>query len=161
MKRLIKKKTFPVLIIAGALLLFLSDFSFKSSSAERERDFLPGNINPILFSASQSHERVVYSCRLEDEEIPAVQISEGTDVDGRVIATIARVSAETGIEVIIPGIAATWDYKSISARSADAVIDVAFAPNAGQDGYDWILTLADKDAFFVRRVRDCTEVSDE
>lgn len=159
MKRLINNKIIPVLIIAVALVLFAADFSRVASDNRREIGTLPDN--NIAVPASRDHERVIYTCRLGDEEIPAIQIYEATNGDGLTTATIARAAVGDGIEVRTRGVAPVWDYKALSARSDDALIDITFAPEERRKGYDWVLTLADENTYFRSRVRDCTEVSDE
>ena len=104
---------------------------------------------------------MIYTCRLGEEEIPAVQILEAADENGQVTATIARAAVGDGIEIKTPGVAATWDFKSIAARSGDSLIKIAFDPDGARKDEEWILTLADENNYFKSRVRDCTEVSDE
>jgi hypothetical protein len=159
MKQQIEKKLVMVLIAGCLLFLFLGNSTTKSPDTGGEAE--EAVVEPVYLTASRAQEKVIYTCRLGDEEIPAVQISEVTDSSGQVTATIARVSVDTEIEITARGAAPVWDYKSISARSEESLIEVAFRPDGKRQGFDWILTLADKNTYFSERVRDCMEVSDE
>jgi hypothetical protein len=158
MKQQIERKLIMVLIFACLVFFVLGGFSNKTSESAEESEDL---IESVSLSAGQSQEKVIYICRIGIEEIPAVQISEVYDSNGLVTATVARVDAGSGIEVTAGGAAAKWAYKSVSARAADSFIEVAYKPDPTHKGYDWILTLADRDTYFSEPVKDCLEVSDE
>lgn len=107
-------------------------------------------------------ERVIYVCRLGDEDVPAVQIAQVETADGQVTATVARVSSVPPVEVAVPRTAPVWDYRAVSARGGASRIAIRYDPAGARAGDDeWILDLEDADATFRRRVRDCTEISDE
>lgn len=161
MKYLIDKKL-ALVIIAACLLFLLHSKTADRHTNELAADRYPATApEPVEFSPMRSNERVIYTCRLADEEIPAVQISEVTDRNGRATETIARAAIGTGIEKAIHGSGASWEYKSVAARSGDDLIDVAYEPAGGRDDYEWVLTIAGNEGAYSQRVRDCTEVSDE
>ena len=118
-------------------------------------------IEPTSKNSPDFKEKVIYTCRFTDEEIPAVQISEVTDDLGQVTATRARATFDEEIEITAPDVPPTWEYKSISARAGEHVIEVAYSPNGEHGDREWVLTLADENTYFKKRVRDCLEVSDE
>ena len=162
MKQLTERKLVLVLIAACLFILFQGYFTTPDSETvgEPEEAFAGEEIESVNFTAPRSQESVIYTCRLGDEEIPAVRISEVKAANGQVTDTIARVDNGSGIKITAHGSAPQWDYKSVSADSGESVIEVAFSPlDKRQDG--WSLTLKDENTFFSKRVKDCMEVSDE
>ncbi|HEY0459437.1 MAG TPA: hypothetical protein VGC97_09895 [Pyrinomonadaceae bacterium] len=157
MKRFNGKKLIAFLIVGG-LFLLPDDWTAKTSVALADSATLTDAVN---LSTPVAQKTVIYQCRLGNEEIPAVQISEIKIADGTVTGTAARVDADSGIEITAQGAAPAWDYKSVAARAGDSTIEVAFNPRGARRGFDWILTLKDKNNNFRKRVRDCMEVSDE
>lgn len=155
MKQLTEKKIVLTLIAACVFLALFGNSIRKIRQAEKAAEMSA----PADVSRQASTEKVIYTCRLGDEEIPAVQIAEVTN--GQTTGIVARVSAGAGIEVAAPGAAAVWDYKALSAHAGDNLIEIVHAPGKELKDYEWILTLADENTFFRERVRDCTEVSDE
>jgi len=167
MKYLTDKKI-ALIIIAACLLILLhsktadrndeivEDVYTEKAVKSAENPVEPANLSPL-----RPNERVIYTCRLADEEIPAVQISEVTDQNGRATAIVLRAAVGAGIEKAIQGTGADWDYKSIAARAGDKTIDIAYKPAGAPRDYDWVLTVSDHESFFRERVRDCMEISDE
>jgi hypothetical protein len=157
MTQLTEKKLVLILIAVCLGIFLYGNFISKFERVEESGE--------ALLSAAgtrpNSQEKVIYLCRLGDEEIPSVQISEVTDATDQTTDVVARVNAGSEIEVTAAGAAAVWDYKAIAARSGESVIEILYAPGREHEDYEWVLTLADKNTFFKERVRDCTEVSDE
>lgn len=160
MKFLTERK-FALLIIAVSLFFLLHTKTANWNDEIVENNYSENTPAAAGVSPLQFNEQVIYTCRLANEEIPAVQISEVKDQNGRVIETVARAAVGSGIETAVQGVGASWDYKSIAARAGDKVIDVAYQPGGGRADYDWILSVSDNGGFFRQRVRDCMEVSDE
>ena len=107
-------------------------------------------------------ERVIYTCRLGFEESPAVNVSEIQNSDGvKTQGVSVHVSGSQQVDLVIKGGKAVWDYKAVSAHVAGNSIQVIYDPDHGDAGYDWVLTIKNKDTSFIKRVRDCMEVSDE
>jgi hypothetical protein len=160
MNKLTEKRLLLAVIVAAGIIFLLNRNSPVPDTANVGEK---GSSETVIanFSPERSQERVVYICRLESEEIPAVQISEVRADNDRPAETIARAAAGSGIEITTLETAPTWDFKSISARSGNNIIEVAYDPAGGRDGDDWILTLANDNIYFRERVRDCQEVSDE
>ena len=156
MKQLTKKILIAGLFAGMLFLLFVIPTTKTAATADNSSDVS----DSLYISAPVYEKRVIYSCRLGNEEIPAVQISEVRVRNGQVMQTIAHVDSNSEFEITARG-SAVWDYKSIAARSSDSRIEVAFKPNGGRKGFDWILTLTDKTTNFKQRVRDCMEISDE
>ena len=162
MKQLTERKLALIIIAASLFILFQGYFTTPDSETinESEEAAVGEKIESVNFTApGAQQESVIYTCRLGDEEIPAVQISEVKDADGRVTETIARVENDSGIQITAHG-APQWDYKSVSARSGESVIEVAFSP-LGKRRDGWMLTLKDENTYLSERVKDCMEVSDE
>lgn len=160
MKHLTERKL--ILVLIAGCLVFLLYRQLAEPTAEIVTETAPPETaTESAPLSSSSHERVIYTCRLGNEEIPAVQISEARSDDGQTTATIARASVGDRIEVTAVAEAPVWDYKAISAHSREDAIEVAFEPGNGKGGADWVLTLSDADTDVRKPVRDCQEVSDE
>jgi hypothetical protein len=161
MKQQTEIRLILVFIAACLVFLFLGKYTVQSPETVDEPAAAVSG-EPVYFTNTGLHERVIYTCRLGAEKIPAVQISEVTDANGQPTGTTAQVRNETEFDLTARSAAVPkWDYKSISARADETIIDVAFSPQGRVDGNDWILTLADENTSFRKRVRDCAEVSDE
>lgn len=166
MKYLTEKNLVLFLILACLVVLFYRRLETPSvdpaaapvSVSETEKSETE---KTVPLSPPLEREKVIYLCRLGNEEIPAVQILEITDADGQTLGVSARAAVGSGIEIKAPGAVPVWDYKSVSADSENNVIEVAYAPGGKNKGADWVLTLADENVSFSGRVRDCLEVSDE
>jgi|GEM_PF-6588374 len=156
MKQLTEKILIMALFAGVLFLLFGISMTKTAATGDASIDVR----DSVYTSAPVFEKRVIYQCRLGNEEIPAVRISEVSAPNGQAMQTIAHVDSDSEFEITARG-AARWDYKSIVARSSDSRIEVAFKPNGATKGFDWILTLADKNTDFKKRVRDCMEVSDE
>src|SRR5215204_7055705 len=150
MKQVIKKTLFAALF--AGLFFFVSDNSATKTAATVGS---PDAVKDSLYiSAPVSEKRLIYTCRLGTEEIPAVQISEISAPNRQATQTIARIEAGSKVEITAHETAPVWDYKSISAHSGDTKIEVAYRPNAGRKRFDWVLTLTDKDTHIKKLVRD-------
>lgn len=156
MKQLTQK-----ILIAAIIAALLSLFGNITTRTRATSENSESTADSVFVSAPVLEKRVIYQCRLGTEEIPAVRIWEARTPNGQVAETIAHVDFKSEIEVTTTNAAPTWDYKSISAHSADGAIDVEFKPNGARRGFDWILTLEDSNTNFRKRVRDCMEVADE
>jgi hypothetical protein len=161
MKQSTEKKLILILIAGCLLFLFLEKLTAPIAEKESEAGDPKETEQVAQFADSLSQRRVIYTCRLGSEDIPAVQIWEVKDADAPATTTFARVDAATEIEVTTHETSPIWDYKSISAHDGENAIEVAFIPEEKRAGFDWVITLKDKDTYFKQRVRDCTEVSDE
>ena len=171
MKHATQKKLALAIIAVSLLFLFYRSTTIDFDPVEGENNLTQRptessagpspNLNEPNLNEPILNEKVIYTCRFADEEIPGVQISEVTDDNGQILATQASAAYKDGLEITAPGVSPTWDYKSVAARAGNNVIEVAFDPQRGRSGDDWILTLAGENTYFQKRVRDCTEVSDE
>jgi hypothetical protein len=163
MKQITEKRLIMALIAACLLILFQGYFTTQNieTADDSEAVIEEKAIETVHFTASSSQANVIYICRLGNEQIPAVQISEVKDADGQVTETIATVDNGSQIEINARGAVPKWDYKSISARSGESLIEVAYSPHGNRQEDDWILTLKDENTYLKERVTGCMEVSDE
>jgi hypothetical protein len=163
MKQLTERKLALIIIAASLFILFQGYFTTPDSEtiSKSEKALAGEKIESVDFKApGAQEENVIYTCRLGDEEIPAVQIAEVKNADGQVTETVARVDNGSDIKITATGAAPRWDYKSVSAGSGESVIKVAFSP-LGKRQDSWMLTLKDENTYLNERVKDCMEVSEE
>ncbi|HEY8561508.1 MAG TPA: hypothetical protein VIL74_14120 [Pyrinomonadaceae bacterium] len=161
MKHGTQRKLALAIIAASLIFLFNQSPRNENDPFEAESERARGAAQTARESDGKTYETVIYTCRLADEEIPAVQISEVTDEQGNVAGTRARAAVRGGIAIEADGAPPAWDYKSIAARDGENLIEVAYAPEDAAGDREWVLTLADENTYLKKRVRDCTEVSDE
>ena len=106
-------------------------------------------------------EKVIYTCRVGSEEVPALQIVEVRDWNGHYSGVAAHLTQPKEVHLMVSGARPEWDYSAISARSETDTIKISFQPKGQRDGYNWVLLLRGKETNFQQRVKDCGEVSDE
>ena len=170
MDRLTKKEIIVAVIALIMLWIGVSFLPPNEPAAEKEpaaagvSDIAEpngDNAAPAAQGNGEYHEKIIYTCRLGTEEIPAVQIAEVVNSVGENIAVTARVSGAQEMAVTVPSSRPVWDESAVSARSVNEQIIISHEPKRSPKDYDWVLTLMDNDTVFRERVRNCQEVSDE
>lgn len=150
-----------VLFLIAAALLFLFDGGSIVPVTRVVGETNEAATAAAAAAAGPTREKLIYTCRIGEEEKPAVRIFEMIEADGVTPSVTARVGIGAGIEVKARGAVPVWSHKAVAARSTGALIDIVYDPRGGRRGYDWLLTLRDAKTVLVERVKDCAEISDE
>jgi hypothetical protein len=117
--------------------------------------------NNEIPASKTSFEKVIYTCKVGDEKIPALQIAEVRDSQGKTTGVVAHLTQPREIHFMVGGASPKWDYSAVSARSENGSIEIIHRPAEQPDGSNWVLSLQGKKRNLTQNVKDCSEVSDE
>jgi hypothetical protein len=163
------KSLFTKLIIAIFAFLFglmcwslLKIENRKDSTSESPENTVRSVIDHHeIIEPKSSYEKVIYTCRVGAEAIPALQIAEVRDTNGSILGVVAHLTEPREIHFMVGGAIPHWDSSAVSARSENGKIEISYQPKGQPDGFNWILSLQGKERNLKQKVKDCSEVSDE
>lgn len=163
-------KAFILRLLIAVSTFFLSVYIFswfqsgspKTPKPEKQETSLKKVlVNGENTENKTTYQKVICTCRIGAEEIPAVQIAEVKDSKKNVLGIVAHVYQPREVHFMVEGAVPEYDYQALSAESGNESIKLIYRPQKKKKGFDWILLLKGKEMNFQQTLKDCGAVSDE